>query len=111
MQTHLCIQCIHYKPSETPSGYCNAVDKPVWSRRPECAAPKPLDLFEPMNTIGNSLRAAREAAGKNRDEVCMEFNILGRTLQNWELDTNKPPAHTIKMLVDYYEKNEKSKNN
>ena len=99
---HVCIQCKHYQSSGTPNGSCSRLGLPVWSRRPQCAAAPPLDLFEPLESLGNQLRTARESTGLSRDDVCMELNISLRSLQNWETDTRKPPAHTVKMLMDYY---------
>jgi DNA-binding transcriptional regulator YiaG len=32
----------------------------------------------------------------------MDLDVSLRSLQNWETDTNKPPAHTVKMLMNYY---------
>ena len=102
MQTHLCIQCTHYISSDTPTGNCDILSKPVWSRRPQCAAPPPLDLFEPRDTLGNRLREARTSAGRSREDVCMDLEIPMRSLQNWETDERKPPAHTVKLLLGYY---------
>ena len=103
MQNHLCIQCEHYEPSDTPNGRCKALDVPVWSRRPECASKLPgFDYFNPLDTLGNELRAAREAAGLSREEVCAELEIAMRSLQNWELGERVPPKHVVKMLMDYY---------
>ena len=103
MTPHLCIQCKHYVSSDTPMGSCKKLLHPVWSRRPECASKVPgLDLFEPLDTLGNRLRQAREDAGLSREEVEMEMDISGRSLQNWELDERTPPKHTVKMLMNFY---------
>jgi len=106
MGRHLCIQCAHYEGSGSPSGYCRAAALPVWSRRQECAAGGPsrggLDLFEPLDTLGNRLRTAREEAGLSRDEVCRRLSIAEKSLRNWETDERKPPDHTVRMLTDFY---------
>ena len=101
MEKHLCVQCKYYRGSDGPNGQCEKLAEPVWSRLSQCTA-HPLDLFEPLDTLSNKLRTAREAIGKSRKEVCIDLEIPIRTLQNWETDKNKPPARTVKMLLDYY---------
>ena len=103
MKTHLCIQCKHYQSVSTSTGTCSATGESVWSVRPECTGAAGIDLFEPLDTTGNALRTARETAGVSRDEVCMDLDVSMRSLQKWELDERKPPKHTIKMLLDYYQ--------
>ena len=101
MTKHLCIQCKHYKTLSGNTGQCKLTGDSVWSMRPECAA-TPIDMFEALDTLGNQLRNARESAGLSREDVCMEFEIPMRTLQNWELDERKPATHTVNMLKDFY---------
>jgi len=100
----LCIQCKHYISSENPAGKCAVIGATVWSLRSECLSLPDRDLYEPLDTLGTRLRTARERAAKHRDEVCEDLSITKKTLQNWETDLRKPPPHTVKMLMDYYEK-------
>lgn len=107
MTDHICLQCVHYEGSGTPNGFCGVLSCPVWSRRPQCAS-KVGDLFKPLDTVGNRLRVAREAAGLSRDDVCMALDVPYRTLQNWETGQSKPYKTGITTLLAYYHEAAKS---
>lgn len=57
-----------------------------------------------------TFKELRQSSGMNQTEFGKYFNIPRRTVQNWELGTNKCPEYLLDLMADKLN-NEKEKGN
>ncbi len=114
MIAHYCKQCRGYA-----SGVCRTTGKRVFANLPECVEVKitGLDLFDPLPTVGNELRALRIKAGvslydaqKIAQQVrpdgsdALPHDVINGTkiIQDYELDAAEVPAPVKERLILAY---------
>lgn len=56
-----------------------------------------------MNTLGDSLRNAREAKNLTQKEVAKRTGIHNKTISNYENDVSSPDPDALKTFADIYE--------